>query len=53
MDIQEILAVIGDLELARRQNTQRIIDLEAAVAARDQRILELEAAAEGEAPDGG
>lgn len=44
MDIQEILAVIGDLELSRRQQAQRIIDLEA-------RIAELEAE-QKETPDG-
>ena len=43
MEIQEILAVIGDLELSRRKQAQRIIDLEACVAARDERIAALEA----------
>lgn len=37
MDIQEILAVIGDLELTRRKLAQRIVELEA-------RLQELEAA---------
>lgn len=35
--------MIGDLELTRRKQAQRIIDLTAAVAARDERIAELEA----------
>lgn len=43
MDPQEILAVIGELELTRRKQEQRIIDLEATVAERDARIAELEA----------
>lgn len=42
MDAQEILAVIGDLELTRRQQAQTILDLQAIVAARDGRIQELE-----------
>lgn len=32
MDIQEILAVVGDLELARRQQAQRVLELEARIA---------------------